>query len=674
MSDVLRRLAIALGADTAEFEEGLKEAANVAKEAFEEITKSAVITGELVAEGLEKAVDMFKEMAEQSIEYGAHLADMSQKYGVSAEALSQYGVAAKMSGTDLESVGNGLRHLDQAMVSSVNGNAEAKAAFAALGITVEDSHGHMKDATVVMDEVAEKFSETHDGAAKTAIAIALFGKTGADLIPMLDKGRDGMEEAKKMASDLGWTFTDETSSAARELEERMQLIGLATQGNARSFMTELMPALLDVSDAFMSSSHSGSMLEGIADLLGFSLKMLATAFLVVKASIEAVIGPLMKLLSADWEILNGNFRQAWAILKDDSNADQVTETLYSIGDLWNGVAESASKAAEAQDKAKKPDLNYDYHKHDNSAAKKAQKASEAAERELESVRRLLSTKTELEDQAYSEEVGKVIAGFNLHKITMAEEARLLTQLGAHHKAELDKIAKDEDSAHQAELEKAKQEFEALQKHFESKRQLEDDDFKENIAKVQAMINLDKSYTQQGQLLIRQITADHNAKLKAMDDELQQQRIDNINTFVNFSQQSLDALGKKHAEAARAAKEISKAQALFKIAADTRTAAMAAYSALAGIPVVGPALGVAAAAAAVAFGAAQAEGVASGSIGAGATTASSVPSSSSSTNQTQPGTTILHVPSDAIMTGRQIVNYLNQAVSSGSVLNLQVVAT
>jgi hypothetical protein len=63
-------------------------------------------------------------------------------------------------------------------------------------------------------------------------------------------------------------------------------------------------------------------------------------------------------------------------------------------------------------------------------------------------------------------------------------------------------------------------------------------------------------------------------------------------------------------------EIGKAAAIAQVAIDTPKAAMSAYSAMAGIPVVGPALGGIAAAAAVATGVAQIQNIKSQSFGGG----------------------------------------------------------
>ena len=63
-------------------------------------------------------------------------------------------------------------------------------------------------------------------------------------------------------------------------------------------------------------------------------------------------------------------------------------------------------------------------------------------------------------------------------------------------------------------------------------------------------------------------------------------------------------------------EIGKAAAIAQVAIDTPKAAMSAYSAMAGIPIVGPALGVAAAGAAIASGVAQMQNIKSQSMGGG----------------------------------------------------------
>jgi len=105
--------------------------------------------------------------------------------------------------------------------------------------------------------------------------------------------------------------------------------------------------------------------------------------------------------------------------------------------------------------------------------------------------------------------------------------------------------------------------------------------------------------------------------------------------------------------------------------------MGAYAALAPIPIVGPALGIAAAAAAIAFGGSMAQGVMKGG-GAPSTpsVSGSTPSSSVLTganeivpvSQQQNQTTYIRIPEDRMMTGRQLIDFIDEALGDGKQFN------
>ena len=65
--------------------------------------------------------------------------------------------------------------------------------FKDLGIQIKDSAGNLRQPNAIFEDVAEIFHNTEDGAAKTALAVELFGKSGAALIPMLNDGKSGLQ-------------------------------------------------------------------------------------------------------------------------------------------------------------------------------------------------------------------------------------------------------------------------------------------------------------------------------------------------------------------------------------------------------------------------------------------------------------------------------------------------
>ena len=82
-------------------------------------------------------------------------------------------------------------------------HGEQSAAFKALGISVQDANKNLKSSDQVLLEVANAFSKFEDGTTKTALAIAIFGRAGADLIPLLNQGADGIRKMQEQAQRLG---------------------------------------------------------------------------------------------------------------------------------------------------------------------------------------------------------------------------------------------------------------------------------------------------------------------------------------------------------------------------------------------------------------------------------------------------------------------------------------
>ena len=168
------------------------------------------------------------------------------------------------------------------------------------------------------------------------------------------------------------------------------------------------------------------------------------------------------------------------------------------------------------------------------------------------------------------------------------------------------------------------------------------------------------------------------KEKQLADEkaLQEAKRQEIGLTRDFFLGGLDQMAQGHGKAAKAAQAVQKAQTLYQIGVNTYSAAMGAYNALAGIPIVGPALGVAAAAAAIAFGGQMMAGVNSGGKPS-APGAPSLPSVSGGSSAVQPVSqqqpertqqTILQIPADSLMTGRMIADLLDQALGDGKRLN------
>jgi hypothetical protein len=140
-----------------------------------------------------EAFHFITEAIESTNEYGEQVRIASQKTGVAVEELQALQAAAYLADIDVTELTSGLGKLSKNLQEvATGGKGPAATAMTALGISATDATGKLRPMEDVMKDVAEKFATMEDGTTKTALAMDLFGRSGANLIPFLNEGRDGI--------------------------------------------------------------------------------------------------------------------------------------------------------------------------------------------------------------------------------------------------------------------------------------------------------------------------------------------------------------------------------------------------------------------------------------------------------------------------------------------------
>ena len=218
-------------------------------------------------------------MAKGAIDAADNMNDLSQKTGVSVESLSKFQQAANASGTSIEGVGAAMIKLNRNLATGNKGAAEA---LTALGLSATDASGKLKSTDAIMLEVADKFAKMPDGAGKTAAAMALFGKAGADMIPLLNGG-------SKAISDLSATMTTEFAKGADSLNDKLAALQGKLLQLGVSLGTALMPFLNVVSDLVLKLANAFAAMPGPLQAIVGGVVALVAAFVVLAPAISAVI-------------------------------------------------------------------------------------------------------------------------------------------------------------------------------------------------------------------------------------------------------------------------------------------------------------------------------------------------------------------------------------------------
>ena len=228
----------------------------------------------------------------KTVEAGDKFNDLSQRTGVSVESLARFNKAAATSGTDIDSVAKSLNKLNRGMVdAATTGKGPASDALKSLGISATDASGKLKNADQVMLEIADAFSKMQDGPTKSALAFDLLGKSGDQMIPMLNEGGKAIES-------LSVKMTGAFAEKADEYNDKLAMLGGKVGALAAGITVALLPAL-DATVTVLTMVVDGfASLPGPIQAIVGGLALLAVSFTVlapIVASVLTVLGAFQGL-------------------------------------------------------------------------------------------------------------------------------------------------------------------------------------------------------------------------------------------------------------------------------------------------------------------------------------------------------------------------------------------
>lgn len=157
-------------------------------------------------------------IATSTANYGDELIKSSQRMGTSVQDTARLQHAARLADTDLQGLGSTVGFLSKLMFSAASGNQEAQQTFDRLGISATSSNGQLKGTTQILLEMNDKFRIMPEGPEKTALAMLALGKTGKDVLPLLNSNlREAFEESDR----LGLTMDTKASRAAEHFNDEL---------------------------------------------------------------------------------------------------------------------------------------------------------------------------------------------------------------------------------------------------------------------------------------------------------------------------------------------------------------------------------------------------------------------------------------------------------------------
>jgi hypothetical protein len=181
--------------------------------------------------------------ADTATSLGREVMKLQRYTGMTAEDASKLGYAAKMSGVPVDSLATGLGKLSKSME---NGSP----VFDKLGISARGSDGKLRTMGDFLPDLAEKFKNMPNGPEKTAAALGLFGRAGMDLMPFLNKGKEGIKQLSDEAEKMGLVLSQDNIVAIKHHITSQRELKAALDGVKTQIGLSMIPVLDVMTDTF----------------------------------------------------------------------------------------------------------------------------------------------------------------------------------------------------------------------------------------------------------------------------------------------------------------------------------------------------------------------------------------------------------------------------------------
>jgi hypothetical protein len=352
----LGRLVVSLAANTAEFTADMGKAAHEAAKNMERMQRQAAQAGKAIGAMFAAGVGTAAVLTKQAINAADSISKMAQSTGIEVKLLSELNFAARLSNVSTEALATSMGRLNRNIYDAAAGTGEALQGFRALGIQVRGADGNLKSADAVMAEVADKFKGMEDGAGKSALAMMLFGKSGAAMIPMLNGGAAALNDARMEAVAFGLQLDGETGQAAERFNDNLTRLNAVKAGMANQIMKAVLPSLNSLTDQLVDSAKNTNLMGRTAEFAANGIRILVTGVVGGAAAFQVLGDSVGKVAAALVAAARGEFRSAWEIISTDGNdmASVIETAMQNINAVWNETGASATRSAEAVIKASAP--------------------------------------------------------------------------------------------------------------------------------------------------------------------------------------------------------------------------------------------------------------------------------------------------------------------------------
>ena len=242
---------------------------------------------------------------------------LAQVSGIGTEELQKYALAADLVDVSVDAIAKSQIKMKNSMQSAASGTGAQAEAFDALGVSVVDAEGHLRNQDEVFTEVIAALGQMENETERDAYAMDIFGKSASQLNPLIEDNGETYKRVADIFAQNNLSVVDqETLDRANEFNDQIDTLkatgtlAIQTLGmNLAGYLLPIMERVTEAANRFFGwlSSLSPQTLAVIGAVAGLVAALapaliiigkLATAIGAIMAYGPAIIGALGGILSA----------------------------------------------------------------------------------------------------------------------------------------------------------------------------------------------------------------------------------------------------------------------------------------------------------------------------------------------------------------------------------------
>lgn len=176
---------------------------------------------------------------------------LSKQTGIATDELQKFAYASELLDVPMETLARSTQRLKRSMYSAQQGSKQAATAFESIGVAVTDANGNLRDSSAVFDEIINALGKMENETERDALAMTIFGKSAAQLNPLIEAGSSALADLGKEAESMGLILDQDALDAANSfkdgLDKLRNTVVMSIVKIGTSF-TKIMPPLDSIRD------------------------------------------------------------------------------------------------------------------------------------------------------------------------------------------------------------------------------------------------------------------------------------------------------------------------------------------------------------------------------------------------------------------------------------------